>query len=186
MGINGPFFKTILSMYKDVKACVNCNEGISPSFNCYKGVRQGCNLSPILFALFINDVEYYLTNSCYTGICINGKNICCLLYADDLVIFSTNVISLQGLLSTLQSHCESNDLNLNIDKTKTVVFRRGGKLANKEKWYFQGNLIENVNHYNYLGMMFTTKGFWTMAQEDISSAAKKSLFSLKKMFSLLY
>ena len=183
MGIDGRFFRILLSMYKDIKACVNCSEGLSPPICCQKGVRQGCNLSPVLFSLFVNDLEDYLADSGYSGICLNNKNIRCLLYADDLIICSSDILSLQGLLCTLKSYCDINDLELNIDKTKTIVFRRGGRLASNEKWYFQDRLIENVNSYNYLGLKFSSKGVWTMAQENLSDAAKKSMFSLKRMFS---
>ena len=129
MGIQGRFFKLLLSMYSNVKACVQSNNGLTPTFRCSKGVKQGCNLSPLLFSLFINDIEAYLNNSTYSGIRISGINISCLIYADDLVVLSTNPICLQKLLNALNDYCNENDLTINMDKSKTMVFRRGGYLS---------------------------------------------------------
>ena len=49
-------------MYDSTKACVKLNNCISKSFNCNIGVRQGDNLSPLLFSLFINDFESFLAD----------------------------------------------------------------------------------------------------------------------------
>ena len=136
----------------------------------------------ITFSLFINDLESYLNNSNYSGIRISGTNITCLLYADDLVVFSTNPICLQRLLDALSDYCNENDLTVNLDKSKTMVFRRGGYLAKTDWWCLQKRRLENVNRYNYLGMVFTPKGVWTAAQENMSGTGSRALFGLKRIF----
>ena len=65
-------------------------------FDCMIGVRQGENLSPFLFSIFLNDLEHFLSSKNVNGVTcdfamqeiyINLKLII-LLYADDTVIFS--------------------------------------------------------------------------------------------------
>ena len=51
-GIQGRCFIVLLGMYKSVKSCISVNGELSPLFECNMEVRQGENLSPILFALF--------------------------------------------------------------------------------------------------------------------------------------
>ena len=46
----------------------------------------------------------------------------CLLYADDLVIFSRSAKSLHMILDKLESFCENADLSVNLDKTKNYDF----------------------------------------------------------------
>ena len=58
-GINGNFLNIIHNMYLNAKSCVKLNSKVSPLFNCGIGVRQGDNLSPLLFALYINDFELF-------------------------------------------------------------------------------------------------------------------------------
>ena len=65
--INGRLMKVIFNLYQETKACIKLNNNLSNSFNCNIGVRQGDNLSPLLFALFINDFETYLSDK-YNGL----------------------------------------------------------------------------------------------------------------------
>jgi hypothetical protein len=44
-------------MYNDIKSCVQYNGSQSEFFPCLTGVRQGENLSPFLFSIFLNDLE---------------------------------------------------------------------------------------------------------------------------------
>ena len=46
-------------------------------------------------------------------------------------------------------------LNINTDKTKLTVFRKGGFLD--EKWSIDDKTLEVVSEYTYLGSTFTTK-----------------------------
>ena len=96
-GIQGRCFNVILGMYKSVKLCMSVNGKLSSLFECNMGVRQGENLSPILFALFLNDLESFMNNSTLQRISLtecNSQNdttvylkLLLLLYADDTIIF---------------------------------------------------------------------------------------------------
>ena len=59
-GITGKLFNVIRNIYNNIKSCVQVNGQKSDYFSCYTGVRQGENLSPLLFALYLNDLESFL------------------------------------------------------------------------------------------------------------------------------
>ena len=59
-GVGGRFLDTIWSMYSKVKSCVRSNNGLTKLFSCTRGLCQGCLLSPILFAMFLNDLNEFL------------------------------------------------------------------------------------------------------------------------------
>ena len=67
-GINGKCFQYIQNMYKGIKSMLKINGMSSEFFNCNIGVRQGENLSPFLFSLYINDLEEFLLNKNVVGI----------------------------------------------------------------------------------------------------------------------
>ena len=48
-------------MYKSIKSCVMDSGIQSDFFESHVGVRQGENLSPLLFALFLNDLDTFFS-----------------------------------------------------------------------------------------------------------------------------
>ena len=65
--IQGKLFNVIYDMYKKVKSCVSYGGQCSDFFPCEMGVRQGDNLSPLLFNIFLSDLKSYLVNK-YNGL----------------------------------------------------------------------------------------------------------------------
>ena len=48
-------------MYDVAKSCINVGNNLSEVFHCNIGVRQGEKLSPILFAMLINEFKNNLS-----------------------------------------------------------------------------------------------------------------------------
>ena len=67
-------------------------------------------------------------------------------------------------------------LTANSDKSKVVVFRKGGFLGAREKWIFNGNKLEVVNSYRYLGRTFSTRLSFSAAVEDVAVRANKKYY----------
>ena len=72
-------------------------------------------------------------------------------------MLSLTVTWLQNQLNVLQEATQRLGLTVNLDKSKVVVFRKGGFLGAREKWIFNGNKQEVVNSYKYLGLKFSTR-----------------------------
>ena len=64
-----------------------------------------------------------------------------------------------------------------MEKTKIMVFRKGGVLAEDLKWYFNGVEIEIVSQFNYLGVVFTPGGSFIQATKTLSGKALRALCS---------
>ena len=83
LGIERKCHRIIKNIYKDVKSCKSLNGKLSNFFMCEKGIRQGENLFPLLFSIFLCD------KNC------NGVNIS--YEVDDIVIFLKLLIILYFL-----------------------------------------------------------------------------------------
>ena len=66
-GINGKILRVVHNMYKSAKSCIKQQSRKSGFFSCNMGVRQGENLSPLLFAFFLNDFQDTLSSK-YKGL----------------------------------------------------------------------------------------------------------------------
>ena len=52
-------YNVIINMYDSIQSCISYNNCISEYFECANGGRQGENLSPFPFSLFLNDVDTF-------------------------------------------------------------------------------------------------------------------------------
>ena len=117
-------------MYAEIKSCILLNGVMSEYFNCEKGVRQGENLSPLLFSLYLNDLESFLESKNGSGIeiAINNENAelyikpFAILYADDTILMSDDEKHFQNLLNYFAEYCKKWHLKIDISKTKIMIF----------------------------------------------------------------
>ena len=177
-GVDGKLLSLIRSMYKEVKSCVRHLNTLSDFFDFYIGLMQGEICSPLLFAFFISDIENSLQENADAGITLDQLSLYLILFADDAVLFSDTPEGLQLSLDKLHVYCERWNLTVNVDKTKIMVFRKGGILSRREKWLYNGAEIEIVNQFNYLGIIFTPGGSFIQATKPLSGKALRALCSL--------
>ena len=62
-----------------------------------------------------------------------------------------------------------------------IAFRKGGCLALRETWHFDGSKLELVNQYKYLGVIFSTGLTFSFALEDMAKSAKKGVIGILKL-----
>ena len=86
-------------------------------------------------------------------------------------------------MNILSEYCIKWKITLNIDKTKIVVFKKGGRISAKDKWYYNGKLLQVVKHFTYLGIVFSTSGSFLENQKTLAGHAQKATFSLMKKLS---
>ena len=110
--ISVKLFDVIRSIYSNMKSCVSLNGSNSNCFGCYTCVQQGENLSPLLFSLFLNDMESYFDTNGIPNLKLNDPifdtlfKIQLLLYADDTVLLADNQTNLQNALHCLADYCD--------------------------------------------------------------------------------
>ena len=190
-GIHGKLFRVIQNMYNDAKSCVMVEGDKSDFFGCNIGVRQGENLSPFLFALYLNDFELFVRDR-YEGIdlvpsvlnlSLNSVGVdvylklFSLLYADDTIILADSEKSLQIGLNAIHDYCDVWSLKVNVDKTKIVIFSRG-KVRKYGTFKFGDSEVQVVDDYIYLGTTFNYRNDFKKAQIKQINQARRAMYSL--------
>ena len=185
--INGKCFNVIVNMYNGIKARIKANNCFSECFPCKRGVRQGENLSPFLFSLFLNDLEEFLISNGANGLhSISSKyanefnmylNLFVLLYADDTVLMSETAEDLQKQLDIFYNYSCYWHLKVNVEKTKIIVFGRGRKLQNVH-FKYDGNDVEIVDTFKYLGVSFSKTGSFNHHVKQSYDKAMKAMYSV--------
>ena len=159
---------------------VNSRDGVTDPIVINKGVLQGETLSPLLFAIFIADLEEFLINKGIRGVSVNHLvEIVLLAYADDIVIFADSYINMKKTIKALAEYCDINKLEVNVKKTKVVLFQKGGH-GHKRKhtpFYFKDQIIEYVCEYVYLGIIMAQTAMYKKTADYIVKKAKAACTS---------
>ena len=127
-------YNIIYQMYQGIKSRIVLNGNKSEFFLCQNSLRQGENLSPFLFSLYLNDLEQFLSSSNVNGVsCINDEKeeklgiylkLFVLLYADDTILLSDTFDDLQLQLNVFHDYCSFWKLKVNIEKKPKLLFSR--------------------------------------------------------------
>ena len=98
-GVDGKLLSLLISMYSEVKSCVPHLNTLSDLFDCDVGLLQGEICSPILFSLFISDIETSLHETVAAGNTLEQLSLNLILFAEDMMILSdTHVTDYSGIV----------------------------------------------------------------------------------------
>ena len=179
VGICGKLLNVVKSMYENVKSCVTIEGLKSEYFRSSLGLMQGEVLSPILFSLYVNDFDVeFIKNGC-TPTELQNLHLFILMYADDMVLFSETVAGLQNMFDVLYDYTKQWNLEVNIQKTKIVIFRNGGQIKRNENWLYDGCQIEVLNQFTYLGVVLNYNGKFLVTQKQLAAQGRKALFAMR-------
>ena len=136
IGIRGRFLKLIAATLRYNEIKVDDGLRATASIKQHEGLFEGDSLSPTAFLVFINDLGYSLD-------CDHT------LFADDTVTYSEDIQTQQKALDGLDQWCAENKISVNLQKTKAIKFRKGGRMAKTDQLFFRGEKVEFVNEYRY-------------------------------------
>ena len=154
LGFGGQFLASLQAIYTgdSVQSVVN---GVTtrPVF-LGRGLRQGCSLSPMLFALYVADMGHDLSLST-DGFKLGRAFVSGLFFADDLVLLSPSSEGLLRLLHLAKRHTDLLRMELNTGKDKTEVVSPDGQAG--DLWHVLNDMqepvlsLKQVVKYKYLG-----------------------------------
>ncbi len=176
-GFEGEVLYSLQSMYKCVYQRIKLQNNLLEPVASELGLRQGCNLSPLLFNLFIEDIKFEFDAKC-DQVCLADKQLSHLLYADDLLLISTSQSGLQRCLDKIQAYFSRSKLSVNLKKSNIMVFNKTGKIPKHLLFRIGKDQVDFATRYKYLGTLLSSSGSYKPAIENLNEKSRKAYFSL--------
>jgi len=136
---------------------IRTGQELTKSFRTTKKVRQGCVMSPLLFNMYMAELEERLERREIEGAGIGSQRIWNLVYADDIVLIAKNRNAMLDMMITLKIFLKDKSMELNMEKSKILVFNRRDR-DRKKKWEWNKKIIEEVQIFKYLGFVISDNG----------------------------
>ncbi|XP_052561953.1 uncharacterized protein LOC120430056 [Culex pipiens pallens] len=130
------------------KAFVNLRVTRSDIFDIPSGVPQGSHLGPLIFILFVNELNT-----------LTGSST--LMYADDLKLYRTvkshvDCLALQADVDTLLHWCDRNGMTAHAKKCKVLSFSRSRNPIISD-YSMNGQQLDRVDTFKDLGVVVDSK-----------------------------
>ena len=167
-GMSDKIVKIIESMYENTKAKYNLGD-IETEWVCSnRGVRQGCILSPVLFALYTEELAIRVKER-NLGMRIGNEKLSILMYADDIIIMSDTSEELQEMLDVVNEY--SDDFCVKFGMDKSLIMIVSSNEENEDKvWDLRGNQMKRTEEYKYLCVTLNVKECEKTKSEKMSTA----------------
>ena len=168
-------------MYVSTKYSIKLTGGYTDALESNLGLKQGCPLSPLLFNLYIDNMDKIFQTQC-EPIRFQGFDLNHFLYADDLVLLSRTPEGLQKCLDNLSDFAKRKELLISTNKSKTLIFNPAGRYM-KRSFKIDQKTLEPVQSFCYLGFDFRASGTVKTAMNNLYDKASKAMRPLMGVIS---
>ena len=170
MGVERSLCMWILDFLQDRPQSVRIGKQTSKEITLNVGAPQGCVLSPLLFSLFTNDSVS------------SEPSIVMIKFSDKTtlegLIHNSDESAYRGEVETLAGWCSENDLELNVSKTKEMVWKKKMPLVSLT---ISGEVVEEVKSFKFLGTTISSDLKWDGNISSVIKKAHQRLFFLRQL-----
>ncbi len=178
-GMSVRFGRALHALFKNNTFVLRFASGVTQEFQVNTGLREGSVLSPLLFSLFISDMEQSVlrpfdagVNFQYQDFKVGQVPVPGLLYADDLIILARSAFCLRARLKRLEEYVTRNKLTVNVSKCEVVVF---GDHRENFSFRFLSEALPVRSSCKYLGVSFGESSGIDLHLKSLSSRFSTSV-----------
>ena len=160
----------------DRKKWVKINKTISSTITTNSGAPQGCVSSLALFSVYTSDcrpVDSFIPKD-HLFNCADDKALLGLITENNHQIYETEV-------QNMVSWCDSNCLQLNTKKTKEMVTDFRKLHHDPPTLSINGEVVERVDSYSYLGVEISNKLDWSLNTKRIQKKCCQRNYFVRKL-----
>lgn len=158
--IPNSLINAIKSLYRKTENIVRKDNQETGKFRTTKGVRQGGNLSPLLFIILMDEIIRNVSSKRKKMVVGHHKlkpvEVGDCVFADDVAVMANTERSLQFNVNLWMEELENKEMKVNISKTKVMVITN-----NKERRAsinINNQTVEQVDNIKYLGITIDRTG----------------------------
>ena len=167
MGFGGRTCSLIQSLYYNDSVQVKIQGGLTEPLWFTQGVKQGCCLSPLLFALYVAGLGAEL-HATELGVKMGEVVVTALFFADDLILISrTPKRGMERLLGIVQAFCREMCMTLSISKTHLLTTKSSGG-----SWTLGDHTFTDILAAKYLGVKIMIRGRNMLKQHEEAMMSK--------------
>ena len=152
LGFGGRVYDLIRDMYDGDSLFIQINGELCKAMFLTRGVKQGCNLSPLFFNLLMIDMAAKI-NASRKGCPLGEMIFSGACFADDIGLVSSTRDGLTALLEIVEEEGAAFDMRISAKKSKVMILRHG---KDSQIRTMPMNL-EIVEQYKYLGVQLEAR-----------------------------
>ena len=156
----------LVHMYTSQKIRVRWLSHVSQQYPICNGIKQGGVLSPILFAVFVDELLAKLQNS-NAGCQMEGVFMGAQGYADDICLLAPSASGMRKMLRICENFAEQFHVLFNASKSALIVHSSNRQTHDNVEMNLSGEAIPQVTSSKHLVIVVGHKGMEQTAQKAV-------------------
>ena len=153
--INASIIQVIENLYGKAQSAVLFNDSTGEWLRTTVEARQGCQLSPTLFNIFLERIMCEAFDDHECSVSIGGRLITNFRFADDIVVNAEGEEETGVLVDQLDTTTTRYTMEIGPDKTKVMINNPNGF---QREIKIKGQRLEEVENFKYLGAIISKEG----------------------------
>eukprot|EP00253_Pinus_taeda_P018177 PITA_18177 len=165
LGFKYDFIRWIMGCISNVSFAILINGAASPFFKSFRGLRQGCPLSPLLFLLVAEGLSHLIRLAKREG-AVKGLEVAVnmfithLLFVDDILLFTNgNLNEIRELKNILDLFMKATGMQINYRKSQLITEGLNRLEKNQISSLLPFDVLSMENPFKYLGFLLKPNAY---------------------------